>query len=271
MNAFLIFAALAQTQTLTLHDAVKAAESRHPAVAFAAAHAERGRHVTREIQATRLPQLSLETNVTRFEEPMIVAPLHVLNPQKPPVFDRTLAQGSLTLGYTVFDAARGDRIARAEALADAAGAEVDAARTQVIAETVRAYLNVQSAGEVSAAQQKQVEALRRERDRARQLVEQGRAARVVLLRAEAALSAANADAVTAQSQHDVALHELARLVDHPASALATMNLPVVRLRSAAAPTRDELLQAAASTNPELRRLRLQQQAALAEKSVAKGA
>jgi outer membrane protein TolC len=271
MNAFLIFAALAQTQTITLHDAVKAAQTIHPAVAFAIANAERGRHITREIQATRLPLLSLESSATGFKEPMVVAPLHGLNPEDRPVFDRALAQGSLALGYTVFDASRGDRIGRAKALADAAGAQVDAARTQVMSETVRAYLRVQSTREVTAAQDKQVEALRRERDRARQLVEQGRAARVVLLRAEAALSAASADAVTAQSEFDDALHELARLIDQPASALAATNFPAVRARSAARLTRDELLQAAVAMSPELRRLRLQQRAADAEKGVAKGA
>ena len=271
MTAFLIFAALAQTQTITLHDAVKAAQNSHPAVAFAVANAERGRHGVREIASARLPQLSVESSVTRFQEPMVVAPLHGLNPGDRPVFDRALAQGSLTLGYTLFDAARGDRIARAEALADAAGVQVEGARSQVIAETVRAYLKLQSAREVSAAQQKQVEALRRERDRTRQLVEQGRTARVVLLRAEAALSASSADAVTTQSEYDVALHDLARLIDHPAQTVATTNFPSVRARSAGIPTRDELLQAAANANPELRRLRLQQQAAVAERGAAKGA
>ena len=95
------------------------------------------------------------------------------------MFDRTLAQGSLALGYTLFDAGRGDRIERAALLASAAGVQAEATRAAVIAETVRSYLRMRSAAELSEAHAKQEQALARERDRARQLVEQGRAARVV--------------------------------------------------------------------------------------------
>ena len=270
MNVLLIVTVLAQTQTLTVQEAVKTSLANHPAVAFADATAERGRYLTHELQATRLPQLSLESSVTRFQEPMVVAPLHGFNPLDPPVFDRTLAQGSLLLGYTLFDAARGDRIARAEALAAAAGAQGDAARAQVIAETIRAYLRVRSAREVSAAQRRQVDALQRERDRARQLVDQGRAARVIVLRADAALSSARADAVTAQSELEVAHRELARLLNQPVSAISAAVLPGVRARASASVDRDAMLAAAQQANPELKRLRLQREAAAAERSAARG-
>ena len=270
MTAILIITLVAQTQTLTVQQAVQLSLARHPAVVLAGAHAERGRQLTHEARSARLPQLNLESSLTYFEEPMLVAPLHRIDPLAPPVFDQTLAQGSVAIGYTLFDAARGDRIERAELLASGAAVQVDGARAEVIAETVRDYLRVRSAAELSLAHQKQVDALQRERDRARQLVEQGRAARVVLLRAEAALSAARADAVTAQSDLEVARHELARLLSVAAETIDPNTLAAVRVRSAPTPDRASLIEAAARRNPELRRLRFMTAAASADRSAARG-
>lgn len=270
MNAILLVTLLAQSQALTVHEAVQLSLVRHPAVAFAEANAERGRYVTRELQAARMPQLSIESSLTRFEQPMVVAPLHGFDPLNPPVFDRTLTQGSVSLAYTLLDASRGDRIARAGALAEAAAAQADASRAQVIAETVRAYLRVRSAREVSAAQQKQLDALQRERDRSRQLVEQGRAARVVLLRAEAALSAARADAVTAQSEMNAAHQELARLLGVPETNVSAATLAGVQAKDTLVPGRAVIIETAERSNPELRRLRLQREAAHSERRAARG-
>lgn len=270
MNILLLFGVLAQTQQLTIHDAVRTALANHPAVAVAEARVARSEYVTAELRATRMPQLNLESSVNRFQEPMVVAPLHGFDPTRPPVFDRTLAQGALALNYTLLDMGRGDRIARAARLTAAAGAEVDATLAQVIGETVRAYLRVRSAEELRDAHNKQVTALQRERDRAAQLVEQGRAARVVLLRAEAAHSAARADAVSAQSELDDAYQELGRLLARPATAVRAMQLPAVRVRAGLDTARSALLAAAELANPELRALRLQREAAQAERSAARG-
>jgi outer membrane protein len=269
MNALLVLVVIAQTRTLTVHDAVRATLQTHPAVAMAEAHAERGRFLVREVGATRHPQLHLESSVTRFQEPMVVAPLHGFDPRNPPVFDETLAQGALSLGYTLIDAARGGRVARTEALAAAAAAQANAARAQAIAEAVRAYLRVRSVREVAAAQEKQVAALQRERDRAAQLVEEGKVARVVLLRAEAALSAARADAVTSASELDVAHQDLARLTGASLPDIEQSRLGNVAVQNATA-DRDTVIASAEQQNPELRRLRLQLDAARSERSAAKG-
>jgi outer membrane protein len=270
MKTLLLISILAQSQTLTVHDAVNEALRKHPAVMLAEASAARGEHVVREIASTRLPQLTLETSAMRFAEPMVVAPLHGLDPLRPPVFDRTLMQGSVSVAYTLFDASRGDRIARAQALADAASVQISGVQAQAIAETVRAYLRVRSARLVAGAQDKRLNALQRERDRAAQLVQEGRAARVVVLRADAALSAARADAVTAQSDVDVAQNELARLLDQPASAVRTAVLADVRTRDVISLDRDAALADATRNNADMRRLRLQREAAESERSAAKG-
>lgn len=270
MKAIFLLGMLAQVQQLTIQDAVQTALTRHPAVELAKAQAARGSYGTREARAAQFPQLTLESMVRRYEEPMVVAPLHGFDPTSPPVFDRTLAQGVVSLNYTLFDAGRGDRIRRAQRLAEAAETGVAAAEAAVIRETVAAWLDVRSARELVDAYARQVVALTRERDRAAQMVAQGRAARVALLRAEAALSAAQADALAADAQLSNALNELARLLGRNASEIEPAALPALRVRRSTDSTRAVLLERAQQLNPELRRLRLQRDAAAAERAAARG-
>ena len=91
------------------------------------------------------------------------------------------------------------------------------------------------------------------------------------LRADAALSAARADAVTAQSDVDVAQNELARLLDQPVSAVRTTVLADVRARDSVSFDREAALAEATRNNADLRRLRLQRDAAESERTAAKGA
>src|SRR5690606_2850125 len=177
-----------------LLDVVRAALAAHPSLVAAVARADAAEALAREASAQRLPHLSADWAATRFAEPMIVAPLHGFDPQRPPRFERVLLQGGVTLGYTLFDGgARGARIGRAESLADAAAAGSSAAQQSLVAEVARAYLRVRAAQEVSEAHERRVQAVMRERERAAQLFDIGRTAQVTLLRAEAALSAARAD------------------------------------------------------------------------------
>ena len=56
-----------------------------------------------EVSALRLPQLAFEGSATRYQEPMIVAPLHALDITRAPDFDRTLLRGTASVAYTLFD------------------------------------------------------------------------------------------------------------------------------------------------------------------------
>lgn len=258
----------AQT-TLTLPDAIALSMQRHPTIAFADASAARARTGMGEAEAAKRPTLSLDANLNQFQEPMVVAPLHGFDPRNPPVFDNTLVQGNVSLGYALFDAARSARIARAEALADAAATGRQSAGMQVIAEATRAYLRVQSAREMATAHNHRIRALERERDRARQLVEQGRAARVVLLRADAALSAAQAESAASQSEVTSAENELARLTGLDIQTIRIAALPPVRPKGSAVLSADEARDAARSA-PELTRLASQVDAAEALRGEARG-
>src|SRR5690606_7144997 len=200
----------------------------------------------------------------------VVAPLHGFDPLRPPTFDRTLAHGGVTMSYTRWDGgARGARVERAEALVGAAEAELEEARQSLIARTVSAYLRVRTAREVVEAHERRVEAVARERERAAQFFERGRGARVMVLRAEAALEAARADAHAARAELEVAERELARLIGEAPDRVAGWAFPTVRAPGSV-PSRAEVVERALSRNASLQRLERRVEAAAASRSEARG-
>ena len=261
---------VAAQQPLTIADAVARAERVHPAVAAAVAGQARAASGRAEAEASRLPVLSLDANATQHAEPMVVAPLHGFDPLDPPEFERTLFQAGLNLSYTLFDGgARGARIGRAERLETAAGAVARATRQALAAQVASAYLRVLARREQLDAQRARLSAVTGERARAALLFAEGRAARLVSLRAEAAVSAAAADTVDGAGQLDVAERVLARLLALEADTLRALALAPVRAASPAAVVappggerpNDVVLEIALGHNPEVARARAQLDAA----------
>ena len=250
--------------------AVRLALARHPSLKAAGAAVDGAATGVAEARSARLPSLALEASLTRFQEPMVVAPLHGFDPQRPPTFDRTLAQGGVAVGYTLWDGGVGGaRVERAEALMGAATAELEEARRGLIARAVGAYLRLRTAREVVEANERRVEAVERERDRAAQFLEQGRGARVMLLRAEAALGAARADAHAARAEMVVAERELARLIGEASDRVAAVEVAMVRA-SGGTPSRAEVVDRALAGNAGLMRLERRVEAAAASRSEARG-
>lgn len=243
-------------EALTLREAVARALATHPSVIAAAMGLERASANVREAEAGRLPALQAEASAIRFGDAMVVAPLHGFNPNMPPAFDRTLMQGSVSLNYSLFDATRGPRIGRTVAMESAAEAGVESARESLVARAANAYLEVAAAREVVAAHDGSVAALEREQERSAQYFESGRAARVVTLRADAAVSAARAERVTAAAELDAAERELARLMGVQSDQVTDRDLPDVALTSAAR-TLDRAIEVARAeeSNTEIVRLR----------------
>jgi outer membrane protein len=191
--------------------------------------------------------------MVQYQEPMIVRPFHSFDLGTLPDFDRTLMQGQLVLGYLLFDGgARRGRVAEAEALEDAALARVDGTEQALVAGAVRAYLGALHALTVSRAQEDRVRALGAEADRVRQFLEQGRAAPVDLLRANAALASSRADSVAAAGQLHLAEADLARLTALPVESVRTPLLNPVTLRARGPVERDSVLAAALAASPQLR-------------------
>ena len=251
---------------LTLDSAIAGALATHPALAGARAAVDRAEAGRVDARAGWLPSLSLDASLMRYQEPMVVAPLHGFNPTSPanlPLFDRMLAQGGLGLAWTVFDGARGARNGRARWQEEAAEASADGARLQVLADVARAFLKVGSTRELLDAHDRQVAALTSERDRAAKVLAQGRAARVTLLRAEAGLAQAQADREAARMDAEVAERDLARLMGVSAERVVGAPLAPLRPAHARLPSRDALQLNAGSNNPDVSALMRQERAARA--------
>lgn len=201
----------AQTR-FTVHDAVAGTLANHPDARAAEAARSSAAAAVGEVRATRWPAVTTDATVTRFEEPMIVAPLHAFDIASAPTFNPTLVQHRLLLTHTLFDGGRrGALIGRAQAIEATADAGAAATEMALIERTTLAYLDALIATEVVEAVDRRVAALRAERDRVEQLFNVGRAARVVLLRADAALAQAEADGITARGDVELARATLRRL------------------------------------------------------------
>lgn len=245
----------------------------YPSSAAARAERARAEAAVSEARSARFPRLALDAGGTRFQEPMIVAPLHGFDPQRPPGFDDLLVQARASASYTLFDGGvRGARVARSGAGVDAAVASELGTRSSLIERAVIAYLEVASAREIIAAHGARILALESERARARRLFEAGSVPRLALLRADAALSRAQADRAGAVAALRQAEAGLARLVGVAADTIATARLDVVRVMpGTGVPDRGEALERAIHGSAAVERARAQLAAADAGLSEARAA
>lgn len=246
--------AYAQGTRLTLQDAVRLSLDFHPRLGAARAARDGAAAALSEARADRLPNATAEAAATRFQEPMIVAPLHEFSLGTAPEFNRTLIQGRLTVGYLLFDGGRRHAgIGQAQATDMSAAAAVTSARMSVIEGVTQGYLRVLTAIGVDEANRRRVSALDAERRRVEQLLSEGRAARVELLRVAAALAASRADLVAAEADLEVATNNLARVmgVDRETVA-ATQLVDVIVGRSPIAP---DVATALLIANPDIEQMR----------------
>ncbi|HKJ03195.1 MAG TPA: TolC family protein, partial [Longimicrobiales bacterium] len=184
-----------------------------PAVGAAQARVDGAAATHAAARAAYLPTVAGSAGLTRFQEPMVVAPLHGFDPMNPPAFDRTLVQGQVGVEYVLFDGGGRSALSRGTGFAEEASAlRRDATVQDLLQSVAMAYTAVLGSRDVRVAANGQVEALASELDRAQQRLREGTAARVEVLRAEAALLDARAQAATAHAQVGVAERNLARLM-----------------------------------------------------------
>ncbi len=252
-------------QTITLDGAVEAALARHPTSAAAAARVTAAEEAGDAARAARLPGAALTGSLTRFQEPMIVAPFHSLDFSSPPSFDRTLVQGRLGVQYTLFDGGgRSARIRGAEAVHDAARFAHEGTEMSVVDETVSAYVGVLTARAVLQAAEAQVEALEAEHDRVSRELAAGATAELEVLRAAATLQEARAEAASAVARVGLAERSLARLMQVDAGEIVGRPLADVGVR--APPTRGD-----AASSPQVLRAERSVSAAEARLAEQRGA
>lgn len=237
---------------LTLSEAVGLTLESHPVMGQARARHSAASARTRKARSARLPSLATEASLSRFQEPMVVAPLHGFDPANPPTFDRNLMQGNISLGYTLFDGgARGARIEGTRAGEEAAAVGEDVSAMEMILGVSQAYLTVLARQELLRAAEGRIEALTSEEDRVRQFLDEGKAARVDLMRVRAALSRARAEAISAETGLDVAWGRLARLTGESSAALRRRSLVPVRMAAPSLSAPSRVLEAARAGSPDL--------------------
>jgi outer membrane protein TolC len=267
----------ADTTRLTLDEAVARALASYPTVAAAQARADGAAADVGAARADWLPRISAAASLNRFQYPMVVAPLHGFDITNPPLFDRTLIQPQVAFSWTLFDLGRISRVHARSAQAGAATAGVSRAEAQLVAQVANGYLRVLTAREELAAEDERLAALTAESHRAQQMLDQGKAARVDVLRVDAEAKRARADRIGSAAQLEVAEHQLGQLTGLPFAAIHTDSLAGLALAdsSLAADTggagRDALVQRALRASPEILQLKDQARAAGAGLAAARAA
>jgi len=256
---------------LSLRGAVVAAQAHYPTIAAAEANRDAAASAVGEAKAARWPTLRLTGAATRYEEPMLVTPIHAFQVDALPPFNETILQGTLNASWTLFDGwARGARIDAASRQRDASESALTATEQDLVLRVVRAYLHVLTSAQVLEAQDQRLTALTAERERAARLLAAGRAAEVEVLRAEAARASAEAERIRLAALLDIAQHDLARVAGMAPERVQRAPLVAVALRDTTSPDRATLHEAARAASPFLQQSRQRLAASAAQAQVARG-
>jgi outer membrane protein len=272
--SLLLTATLAAQDTtrLTLADAVKKALDTNPAVGAARAGREAAQAAVGEARAPLLPRLTASFSATQYKIGYLVYPLSGIDVRNPPIFNSTVSQGALSLGYTLFDfGGRLSRLRAARSREGRAASALDAAQAALVARVASAYLRVLSTTGVLDAQQQELAALGAEVRRVALMETQGKAAHVDVLSVAARVSRARADEVATRTQLVVAEQDLARLTGLPVAATRAANLLGLRLADTTVAGRDALVAQALSASPDVSQAQRAAEAAAAGAGAARAA
>jgi outer membrane protein len=257
----------AAAQALTLPEAVERALARFPAVEAARARQQEAEEALGEARVSRRPRGRVTGSATQYEEPMVVTPIHGFSPGLFPEFDETLGQATLTVSYTLLDnGGIAAQVRSAGSQVEGAGAAVGSAEQLLARRVAAAYLTILGQSQVLAAHDLRMNALRAELSRVQQRFDVGRAAKVEILRAEAALANAEADRVRLSSAVESSERELARLLEAPIEETRAARLVPVQVEPEPNPSREELAAAGIQASPAVAQAR--SQVATAEAGIA---
>jgi outer membrane protein TolC len=259
-------------ERLTLSEAVRLAQARHPTVAAARARLAEARESAGEARAVRGPTVRALLAGQQHGDPVPVTPIHGFGPGELPEFDETLLQATLSGSYVLLDSgARRARVEQAAGL-EAGSAAALVAAGQAIAEQVTAtWAAIGARQRAVVAQTARRDALAAELERTRRLFEAGKVAEVESLRAEAGLAAADAERIRVATALDSAERDLARWIGaDPEEARAPRLAPLAAATAPAEP-RGELARRAADASPRVEQARRQLEAARAQHALARSA
>lgn len=264
-------AAGAQERNLTLLAAVDRALETHPSLAAASAGLDAAVGRADGARAERFPSIAASASSTRYQEPMIVTPIHGLIQGETPPFDETLFQGAIQLNYTLFDGGvRGAQARSGEVGVRVAESHISRAYQGLVLATGAAFLDLVGAREVMTAHELRLQALRAELERVRLMEDVGKAAEVDRLRVEAAVASAEAESVSLLTAAERGEGRLARLMGEPVEVVRNATLSPVPPLAHPLPASEALLNEATANNPELQVARQEAAAASLQVQVARG-
>jgi len=247
---------------MSVVDATERALARYPSVAAAAARVDESRAAVREARAAQRPTVQVRATATQYEQDMLVSPIHGFQPGLTPPFDPTLFQTVVTASYPLYDGAfRSSRVLQTERMSEGATQAATTVVHLVAAQVVTSYGRVLSRSQVLRAHDQRIRALDAEQQRATRLFETGRAARLDVLRANAALASAAAERVSLAEALDTAERELARLIDGSVDEARADRLVPFGLADPAGRDRAALADAARQASPAIQEARLRVDAA----------
>ena len=268
---FALQAAAHDTSRLTLAAAVRRALDSHPSVAAARAGRDAAAASLGTAQAPLFPRLAATFTANQYKIGNLVYPLSGFSAADPPLFNSTLSQGAVSLGYTLFDfGGRTSQVRLARAQERGAEAALDQTAARLVASVADAYLGVLTTRGTLQAEEQQLAALRAEAGRVAQLETQGKAAHVEVLRLAAQVSRARAEEVATRAQLDVTERTLARLVALPVDSVRSRVAPV-RLADTSLADRATLVARAEAGSPDVLRAQRAAEAAAAGVGAARAA
>jgi outer membrane protein len=229
-----------------------------------AARAGRG-----EARADLFPDVRLQGSATRYEEPVVVHPIHAFGPGDFPPFSRTVFQAGLGLSYLLFEGGRGARIRQADRERAAAEAALAGSEMELLEQVAAKYAEIQSRRAVLDAHEARLVALRAERSRVLKRLEAGKSARVDSLRVESGLAAAEADRVAYEAGLRLSERDLTGLTGIPRDSTRAERLVPVRLVAGTEP--DSLIPRALAASPDVLEANERAAAARAGAAAARGA
>ncbi|HUP88783.1 MAG TPA: TolC family protein [Longimicrobiales bacterium] len=263
----------AQTQNdtvrLSLGDAARLAAQQNTQVLEARARVSQARSRITTARAALLPQVS----------GLVTQSAHTLNtatfglefpspPGQPPLFDpngEVIGPVKLTdlrgrLSQTLFDLSALKRVKGANAVADAATAQMEAAEQRAGVTAANAYVQVFRAQQLHVSRQADLALAKELLDMAKQQLQSGTAVRLDVTRAEAQLATVNSQLVTARNAVQRARLGLARALGLPATTVLVLadSLPNGQVANT---TAEEAIRIAMEHRADLRAVQAQIRAA----------
>ncbi|MFH5833386.1 TolC family protein [Halalkalibaculum sp. DA384] len=179
----LAWPAFAQTETVTLPEAIDRALEHATTTRIAEAEKEAAEAGSGLLSSDYIPKINSSLSYTRSQFPQIVTPIRRQGAFPP--LDDQLYEANIQADWEIFDFGESRAIRqKAKALADAANVKYELAKMETIESTVSAFVQLQQLRELRRVQQGRLEALKKSKEQLESLYREGRIANVDLLKIE---------------------------------------------------------------------------------------